>query len=276
LAEAEFPENPMSISSPLLRAVVKVQSATICAIPSEADAMKDVDALLSSFKLQLVRRYFHQVHWDVESKEAAFSDRAEPGLKLENVAAHSWHVGDAALLLAPHFPNLDREKVLALALLHDKLEMFTGDFDPVGNDGQGGQTHAFDDDRRREKVCAEETALKIYLSQLRESAQHYQGELLSEMIRGVSSEALFVKAIDKLQALAYVYLKKNGNISDAHLVFSIRYSRKAIEFFTGISIHYSILLDRLIDSVASFRGVQRRHLDNELFSQLELDLRPPK
>ena len=266
----------MPISSPLLRAVVKVKAPNVYVIPSEADALKDVDALLASFKLQLVRRYFHQVHWDVELKEATFSDRAEPGLKLENVAAHSWHVADAALLLAPHFPSLVREKVLALALLHDKLEMFTGDFDPVGHDGQGRRTHAFDHKLRREKIRTEEAALQTYLSQLRESAREYQGELLSEMIRGASPEAHFVRAIDKLQALAYVYLKKNGNISDTHLVFSIRYSRKAVEFFTGISLHYSILLDRLIDSVAVFRGVLREQLDKELFSQLELDLRSPQ
>src|SRR5271166_1479864 len=89
--------------SPLVRAVLRGRWDDVPQLPSPEDIEADIDMLLSSFQLHLVRRYLDQVHWSQESDEAHRADIAEPGLKLENVAAHSWHVADAVLLLAPHF-----------------------------------------------------------------------------------------------------------------------------------------------------------------------------
>src|ERR1019366_7084798 len=239
----------MANSSPLIRAVIQAKTRKVHPLPSTADAAADIDALLASFELQLVRRYFHQVHWAMESREACFADRAEPGLKLENVAAHSWHVADATIMIAPHFPFLDAGKAATLAVLHDKLEMFTGDFDPVGFDGRGTYSHAFHPDKQNRKTEAEVSALMVYLLKLRESIRSSQREIFLDIIHGRTIEALFVKSIDKLQALAYVYKKKAGNITDEHLALSIRYSRKAIEYFPEIQNHYTVMLDRLLDLV---------------------------
>jgi 5'-deoxynucleotidase YfbR-like HD superfamily hydrolase len=137
---------------------------------SEADIAADIFALLKGFALQQVRRYFHHRFWEEESVEAEFSDRAEPGVKLENVAAHSWHVADATLLFLDHFECLDRERCLSLAILHDKLEMYTGDANPVGRDGKGSSTHAFDELARAVKSETEKSALMHYTSTLRAKA----------------------------------------------------------------------------------------------------------
>jgi 5'-deoxynucleotidase YfbR-like HD superfamily hydrolase len=269
-------ERPMPSPSRLLRAVLRTHQPQIRGLPSHSDALADIGALLAGFQLELIRRYFHQVHWEAESREAAFADRVEPGLKLENVAAHSWHVADAALLIAPHFPQLKREKVLSLAILHDKLEIYTGDFDPVGPDGRGTYSHAFHSQSQQSKILQEEAALELYIASLRESVRSQQREEILDIIHGYSPESMFVRAIDKLQALAYVCEKKKGDMSNAHLVFSIRYSRLAIEYFPGIQCHYAVLLECLIDSVAAFRKTTRAELERALFSQLELDLRSSK
>src|SRR5438874_1376955 len=125
------------------------------ALPGVEAAVADIAVMRASLGLQTIRRYLDQRHWTEESAIAHAADEVEPGLKLENVAAHSWHVADAALLLAPHFPGLRLDRTLQLAILHDKLELITGDFDPVGTDGQGTDSHAFDAAAEHSKIRAE-------------------------------------------------------------------------------------------------------------------------
>lgn len=259
--------------SPLMDAVFGAASnCHVQLAPPASEVASDIDALLEGFSLQRIRRFHNQRHWRGETEEADFADRVEPGLKLENVAAHSWHVADAAYLLVGHFPDLDAGRVVLLALLHDKLEIYTGDYDPVGPDGNGRGTHAFDEKARRGKEAQERYAAERYLAKLRPEARERQRGLLSEVIEGTSPEAKFVKAIDKLQALAFVMEKKEGRVSDDHLLFTLIYSRKALTEFPRIRFHYAELLNRFLDSVAAGRGTSRSELDKRVFGQLELPL----
>ncbi len=245
----------MSRSSATVLAFADIDVPEPEVLPSVASAFADIEAILMSFKLQEVRRFFNQVHWSEESERAALADEVEPGFKLENVAAHSWHVADTAILLSPHFPQLDYSKVLTLAVLHDKLEIFTGDYDPVGADGTGRKAHVFNAKLRRVKAEAELHALHLYLEHLREEIRPEQERLFLEIIEGRTKEALFIKAVDKLQALAFVYLKKGGRLSDEHLAFTVRYSRKVAEYFPELRNHYIVLLGKLMDEVVRFRGI---------------------
>lgn len=224
-------------------------------LPSWDDAARDVEAMLTSLGLQSIRRYIGQHHWDKESQSALEADRAEPGLKLENVAAHSWHVADATMLLAPVFPEIDPQRALELAIVHDKLELFTGDFDPVGSDGQGTYSHAFNRRAQAHKTSLELAALERYVSQLRGGARERQHALILETINARSAEALFVKAVDKLQALSFVLVKKAGKMTDEHLAFSLRYSAKAIDYFPQLRVHHAVLCTRLLEGIASARNV---------------------
>lgn len=219
------------------------------------DVERDIDAIFDAFKLQEVRRYYGQMHWTAETQAAAIADEAEAGLKLENAAAHSWHVADAALLLSGHFRELNQARVVVLALLHDKLEIFTGDFDPVGPDGRGEQSHAFNAARRAEKENLEWRALHQYLASLRDGARAEQQALFDELLTGHSPEARFVKAVDKMQALAFVVVKKDGALTDEHLDFTLRYSAKAIEYFPDLTHHYALLVRRLVRKIAAKRKV---------------------
>lgn len=223
-------------------------------LPSYEDAAADIAAMRASLGLQTIRRYLDQRHWSGESALAHAADEIEPGLKLENVAAHSWHVADAALLLAPHFPCLRLDQALQLAIVHDKLELITGDFDPVGTDGQGGDSHAFNPMAESIKTSAELAALEKYIANLREPARARQRALLLEVIHMASEEARFVMAVDKLQALAYVLEKKDGVMTDDHLVFSLRYSSKSVEYFPQLDVHFGVLVQLLIERVAQRRG----------------------
>jgi putative hydrolase of HD superfamily len=95
----------------------------------------------------------------------------------ESVAAHSWGVAFLALLRCPR--ELDRGRVLALALLHDLAEARVGDITP--HDGVTAE-----EKHRREREAAEELL-----------AEH--GELLAlwqEAEARATPEARFVKELD--------------------------------------------------------------------------------
>jgi putative hydrolase of HD superfamily len=237
-------------------------------LPTQDDASCDIDVMIRSLGLQLIRRYMDQHHWDDESNAARAADAVEPGLKLENVAAHSWHVADTTMLLAPNFADIDARHALELAILHDKLELFTGDLDPTGIDGQGTRSHVFDPAAQRAKAELERSALERYVGQLRETIRARQRALLLETIEAQSSEARFVKAVDKLQALTFVLAKKAGTMTDDHIMFSLRYSSKAIEYFPRLSIHYQVLVERMIALVARKRSLSSQQLMATMPGQL--------
>ena len=106
----------------------------------------------------------------------------------ESVAAHSWGVALAAMLRCP--PNLDREKVLVMAILHDLGEVRIGDITP--HDGIS----------REEKKQRELQAVR---SMLTDHPRFFAIWLESEALQ--TAEAKFVKSMDRLdmgvQAEAY-------------------------------------------------------------------------
>jgi len=220
---------------------------------SAEEIQKDVDAIFWSLRLHRIRRFFHQRFWELETKEAEYADRIESWPKLESVSEHSWHVADTVLLLCPYFEQLNQRRCLELAILHDKLEIITGDANPVGRNGQGTTTHAFNAIKREEKDTEAMSALDTYASILRPQAAQEQRSLLEEIIRGDSAESHFVKSIDKLQALAFVMTKKRGDFQDKHLSFTLQYVERGIAGFPGLWRHYLEMRGRLLREVAKYR-----------------------
>jgi len=109
----------------------------------------------------------------------------------ESVAAHSWGVAWLVLALLP--PELDRERALAYAVLHDLPEVRTGDLMP--SDGV----------EKAEKLRRERTAITALLATLPRGAEltatweAYEAQ--------TDPEARFVRQLDRLdmalQAVAY-------------------------------------------------------------------------
>ena len=99
------------------------------------------------------------------------------------MADHSYGVALLALLMCP--PELDRSRVLELALLHDLAEVETGDFTP--HDGIPGGT------KRR----LEREAFSSLLEAL--PNQDHLLSIFAEYQDATSAEARWVKSIDKLE-----------------------------------------------------------------------------
>lgn len=241
--------------------------------PSVNDIRRDVGLILWSLRLHHVRRYTGSRFWAKEALDAQYADRLETRPRLESVSEHSWHVADTVLLLAPYFPFLDLGRCLALSILHDKMEIIIGDLNPLGRDGTGQKTHAFNMEKRVRKDQAEQIAIMRYSEMLRPSTRAYQIELLQEMLEVQSEESRFVKAVDKLQALAFIIHKKRGDLEDRHIDFLLRFTRQNTNRFPGLHGHQEELFRRLLKQVARRRQITVTHLLHTLAinnSQLEL------
>lgn len=114
----------------------------------------------------------------------------------ESVAAHTWGVAWLALALCP--PGLDRGRALAIALAHDLAEVRVGDITP--HDGVP----------KAEKHRREAQALRDLLAPLPNAAE--LAALWTEYSAGVSPEARFVRACDKLDLAlqAHHYAETQG------------------------------------------------------------------
>lgn len=115
----------------------------------------------------------------------------------ESVAAHSWGVALLALLRCP--PELDRHKLLVMAILHDLAEAWVGDITP--HDGVDRI-----EKRRREAEAIEELL-----------ADHPELRAVwEEAERGESDEARFLKDLDRedMRAQARLYAEAGHDVAE--------------------------------------------------------------
>lgn len=225
---------------------------------------KEIDVMLWSADLEMQRRYLNMTYWETESAEERIAEASRSGPRLESVADHSWHLCDCILLLASHFSSLDILKCLKIAILHDKLELFTGDFAPQGISGTGNDGTAFNRSASENKYQLEMKALYNYIYSMPLSAAKEQKECLQEFLELSTPEARFVSAIDKIQVYTFLLRKKRGNMSNKHIEFSIKYVRKGVAKFPLLLPYVEELEDRLINTVAVHRGVPRATVEKEI------------
>lgn len=107
--------------------------------------------------------------------------------RTESVAEHSWRVSLMALLLRHEFPEADIDRVIAMAVVHDLGECFTGDI-PTFVKTQN------DRDRESELFCDWVQSMPPKISADLVS-------LYSEMEAQQTLESKLCKALDKLEAL---------------------------------------------------------------------------
>jgi len=104
----------------------------------------------------------------------------------ENDAEHSWHFALAALTLAEHAKEqIDINRVIKMALVHDLVEIYAGDtpcFDVAGNENK----------REKEK----ESANKLFALLPPEQGKEFR-DLWEEFDKMETPDARFASAVDK-------------------------------------------------------------------------------
>ena len=142
-------------------------------------------------------------------------DRGVPPLKVESVADHSLGVAllawGCALQRRAEGMAIDPERVLMLAILHDLAEAETGDLPPydsaaIPDERQPAARRAFLEMRHRRdpardgtKRAEEDVAVRELLATLPGATRSALGEVWDDLRQGTSSEARFVKEVDRLE-----------------------------------------------------------------------------
>ncbi len=105
----------------------------------------------------------------------------------ESVAEHSWRISLMGLLLRHEFPQLDIDKVVAMCLIHDLGECFTGDIPTFIKTDSDRET--------------EDSLLRQWVNSLPPEVSKDLSALYGEMDAQETQEAKLYKALDKLEAL---------------------------------------------------------------------------
>lgn len=156
----------------------------------------------------------------------------------ESVAAHSWRLSLLAMLLVDEL-NLDinKEKVLKIAIAHDLVESFYGDIDYVLV-AQGKAT--------REGKYKQEEKVIGKLSKMLSSVQGKAiSDLWHEYADRKTNEARFVFALDKIEAL--MTLLEVGFQGYNHPEFIPNYADEAVGDFPELKPLLKLLKEKLKD-----------------------------
>jgi putative hydrolase of HD superfamily len=132
----------------------------------------------------LIAAYFELCHLKQLYRQG-WLRRGVPRERCESIAEHSFGVAVLALWLVQARPELDADKVLRMALLHDLGEVYAGDITP--DDGMSEE----------EKHRREAEAVQQILSRLPRGQEYIQ--LWDEFEAGASAEARFVRQLDRLE-----------------------------------------------------------------------------
>lgn len=109
------------------------------------------------------------------------------GGRHESVAEHSWRMALMAYFIKDEFPQADMNKVIAMCLIHDLGEAFTGDiptFEKTQND-----------------EITEEMLLDSWVGSLPQKQAEGMRRLYAEMDEKKTTEAKIYKALDGMEAL---------------------------------------------------------------------------
>ena len=130
----------------------------------------------------------------------------------ESTAEHSWRLALGAAVLCHEFPELDREKVMLMCLVHDLGELYSGDVSAALRP-DAGKKH---DQEQRDVERAAASLPKACAEEIRSLCEEYN--------RAGTPEARFVKAMDKAETI--LQHSQGKNPPDFDYGFNLSYGRE--------------------------------------------------
>lgn len=129
----------------------------------------------------------------------------------ENTAEHSWHLGIAAMVMAPFATEpFDLGRAVQMALVHDIVEIDAGD------------TFAYDTgEAAASKEAREQAAADRLFGLLPEETGRYFRALWDDYESGASPEARFVMAVDRMAPM-FLNMAEGGSAWREHGVTAAR------------------------------------------------------
>jgi putative hydrolases of HD superfamily len=164
--------------------------------------------------LKKLERFRGQYYW----KDYPQRDR------YESVADHSWRLAVLIILFSEKLEQaFDFEKAVKIALVHDIAEILAGDKSPMGNDGTGKSSHAYNKDEAKAKFQEESSAAQEIFANLPKDKHQEFYDLWLDYEEQTSYEAKIVKALDRIECMLQVLEYQDGHMFPQHLEFTINY-----------------------------------------------------
>ena len=135
----------------------------------------------------------------------------------ENDAEHSWHLAMMAMVLGSYSDaDIDMLKVIKMVLIHDIVEIDAGD------------TFLYDTTKSHDNSEEEVLAAKRVFGILPEAQAKEMIELWTEFEEGISSEAKFAKAMDRLEPLLQNVSNDGGTWEEYGVKYASVYEKQKV------------------------------------------------
>ena len=138
------------------------------------------------------------------------------GGRHESVAEHSWRLCLMAFFLRDEFPEVDMDKVIAMGLIHDLGEIFTGDIPTFLKTAADTQK--------------EDSLLDAWVTTLPAPYAAEMAMLYAEMNALQTPEARLYKALDKLEAVVQHNESPLDTWSPNEYQLNLTYANDAVAF----------------------------------------------
>jgi putative hydrolases of HD superfamily len=149
----------------------------------------------------------------------------------ESVAEHSWRMALMAMAIHPLLETpVDIEKVLQMITLHDLAEVKAGDY------------HAFDQVPSN-KHELEEKALSEIVENLENNSGEEFFQLWNEFEEGVTEEAKFAQALDKLEVLIQHNDADISTWNETEYSFNLTYADNKVAYSRVLSLFRELIRD---------------------------------
>lgn len=173
--------------------------------------------------------------------------------RYESVADHSWRMAIMLAVIVDHLSqSLDLAKAMKMALIHDLPEIIVGDPSPLGSDGTGKDSHAYNKDVAEQKFQKEkEAAQKIFGELPKEQGAELFG-LWLEFEAQASFEAKVVVAIDKLEGKLQASEYLNGVMFKEHQHFNLTYRAELFDADPAVKELSDLILSEFTENFKEF------------------------
>lgn len=162
------------------------------------------------------------------------------GSRRENSGEHSWHLTLYALVLADHAaPGVDLNRVIRMLILHDLVEIDTGDV-PIHS--QNGEAHG-----SAAVTEAEARAADRIFGLLPADIGPPLRALWEEFEAAATPDAIFAKSLDRVQPLLHNIASGGGSWIDYNVTFEQLEERVGRKVARGAPRLWSYVRDRARD-----------------------------
>lgn len=207
------------------------------------DLKKYFDFASGLEKLKQLERFKGQYYWKDYPKLPRY----------ESVADHTWRLGMLIIILADQLSaKIDVEKALKMVLIHDLPEIYAGDGSPLGDDGTGLNSYAFNQAEAEQRHQQEKNAAALVFEKLPPELAKNFFDLWLEYDLQENFEAKVVRSLDKLEALMQVSEYRQGNLFAEHLAFNIKYASEGLDIDPAIWQFGNFIIEEMKNNYKRF------------------------